>query len=127
MEVVKTYQNAAKRRVARLLPSLLLLTFSSQSRAASFKPTDDNQVIETLAKQGLSTALPPELRSQRLALLKNPDDLNLAIPLVVELLSFGKKTSDPRFYGEAEAILKPWWALATPPPILVIRFHHLFY
>lgn len=108
------------------------MTFSSQSHAESFKPTDDNQVIETLAKQGLATALPPELRSQRLASQKTPDDLNLAIPLVVELLSFGKKTSDPRFYGEAEAILRPWWNLAAPPPQVLVhranirQFNHQF-
>lgn len=113
--------------MAIMFPAFVPLVLSE-----TFKPTNPDLVLETLTRRGLSTALPPEFRARRLALRKSPNQLDLALSLADELLKFGRRTSDPRFYGEAEAVLKPWWT-QSPPPIAVLfrranilQFNHRF-
>ncbi len=99
-------------------------------QAAPYRPAEDAEVLERLPTA--NDAAQRELQSLRANLAKNPNNLTLAIDLARRYISGGRDRADPRYYGYAEAALKPWWALETPPPdVLVLRavthqFRHSF-
>ena len=105
---------------------------ASVALSETFKPSKPDQILEVLARRRLSTDLPPEFRARRLALRNEPEQLDLAVSLADEPLKYGRRISDPRFYGEAEAVLKPWWAQEAPlAPVLfqranILQFNHRF-
>lgn len=89
-------------------------------RAAPRIPQDDGEILERLPT-ALFAAM-PELRAQRAALARDPQDLALAAQLARRYLEIGRSSFDPRYFGYAEAVLGPWWTLATPPPeVLLLR------
>ena len=56
-----------------------------------------------------------ELRRLRTALDSTPNDIDLALQLAKRYITLGRAEADPRYYGYAEAALKSWINLATPP------------
>ena len=88
--------------------------------AKPYLPTDDATVLERLPEK-IDPSL-AELKRQRTALARSPGDAALAAALARRAIEAARETGDPRFLGQAQAALAPWWkALEVPAPILVLR------
>jgi tetratricopeptide (TPR) repeat protein len=75
--------------------------------AKPFVPASDDVVLEHLPEQGAPALA--ELKHLRAALAANPRDLSIAVPVVRRALAAGRSLGDPRFFGQAQAALAPWW------------------
>jgi predicted Zn-dependent protease len=106
----------------RTLASIAIATglVAAGAIAKPYVPADDGVVLERL----------PERSDPRLAALKRlrarlavrPDDLDTAVDVARRSLQAGRTTGDPRFVGQAEAALAPWWSASEPPPaVLLLR------
>jgi len=106
-----------------MIPSRLLMVFmvlgwsASQIPAAypePYRPTDDAQVLERL---GFKATDPParEIENLRADLRNNPRHLESAVKLATRYIEQGRSEGDPRFLGQAQAILTPWWNEPIPP------------
>jgi hypothetical protein len=63
-----------------------------------------------------------QLKRMRVTLMTNPRNLNLAISVVRRALEAGRRLGDPRFFGQAQAALAPWWSGEdVPPTALLLR------
>ncbi len=100
--------------------ALLWMAVVSIGQAAPFVPADDRQVLETL----------PEQRDPALAALKRlqrasraaPNDLALATRYARGAIQASRSTGDPRYLGQAQSALAPWWNAAdAPAPALLLR------
>ena len=93
---------------------LLTLLFAAPALAKPYLPTDDGVVLERLPEK-----TDPSLRDVkrlRAALDRNPGDLALAARAARRAIEAGRATGDPRFLGQAQAALAPWWKQPDPPP-----------
>ncbi len=81
--------------------------------AEPFRPTSGEQILEWLPTPG--DAQTRELRRLRADLSNSPNDLELARSLARRYITLGRAEADPRYYGYAEAALRPWINLASPP------------
>lgn len=81
----------------------LLLTSAAQAEA--IRPADDTQVLAKALPRVTSTANPAVTSG-------NVDE---ALGVARKAIEFGRANADPRAYGEAEAVLAPWWNEANPP------------
>jgi tetratricopeptide (TPR) repeat protein len=99
----------------RFIGSLLVaLLFAAPALANPYVPADDSVVLERLPEK-----TDPSLRDVkrlRAALDRNPTDLALAARLARRAIEAARETGDPRFIGQAQAALGPWWSLGEPPP-----------
>ena len=86
--------------------------------AAPFVPTDESQVLERLPEK-LDPSL-AELKRLRSALAQRPEDLALATRLARRSIEAAREAGDPRFLGQAQAALAPWWSLPEPPPAALL-------
>jgi len=78
-------------------------------------PAGDGVVVERVPADG-------ELAARRAELAARPDDLPAALELAREYLDQGRRLSDPRYLGYAQAALARWWDSAgAPPEVLVLR------
>ena len=92
---------------------LMPLAVSMAVIAKPYVPADDSVVLERLPDK-----TDPSLRDVkrlRAALDRNPSDLTMAARLARRAIEAGRETGDPRFIGQAQAALSPWWSLAEPP------------
>lgn len=99
---------------------LALAVFGAASvpaAAETYKPARADEILEVLPR-GFSVP---------------PGDRQLPPEKLAELrLQQGKKTGDPRAYGEAEAALRPWWDDPKPPVAIrmmratILQFNHQF-
>ena len=63
-----------------------------------------------------------ELKRMRAALRANPNNLDIAVRVARRSIEAARETGDPRFLGQAQAALAPWWTAADPPlPALLLR------
>jgi len=103
-------------RIWLLVPLLL----SAAAFGAPYVPADDGAVLERLPER-----IDPSLRDVkrlRAALDRSPGDLALATTLARRAIEAARETGDPRFLGQAQAALAPWWSSADPPaPALLLR------
>ncbi len=86
-----------------------------------YRPTDDAQILERLS---FKTADPVarELNTLRTDLRRDPRNLESAVKLATRYIEQGRAEGDPRFLGQAQAVLSPWWSEPTPPPpVLLLR------
>ena len=97
---------------------LITLLCVAPLAAAPFAPTDDAQVLERLPEK-LDPSL-AELKRLRGALAHRPDDLALAAKLARRSIEAAREAGDPRFLGQAQAALAPWWSLPEPPPAALL-------
>lgn len=94
--------------------------FSMAAQAAPYIPKDGKQVVEHLPSR--ADPVQRELARLRMALAAQPGDVALAVTLVQRYIELARIDGDPRYLGYAEAALRPWWTMATPPePVLVLR------
>ncbi len=88
--------------------------------ATPYLPADDGVVLERLPEK-----IDPSLRDVkrlRAALDRSPNDLALAARLARRAIEAARETGDPRFLGQAQSALTPWWTEPSPPaPALLLR------
>ena len=105
-------------RVAALL--IIALLGAESVVAKPYTPAADSDVLERLPEK-----TDPSLRDVkrlRASLSQHPDDLALAVRLGRRAIEASRDTGDPRFLGQAQAALAPWWKLSDPPaPALLLR------
>ena len=92
---------------------VLTLFLGAPAFANPYLPTDDGAVLERLPEK-----TDPSLRDVkrlRAALDRNPGDIALAAHLARRAIEAGRETGDPRFFGQAQAALAPWWSQRDPP------------
>jgi Tfp pilus assembly protein PilF len=115
VSVVMSIVTNAWRLVAFATGVVLLV---STACAAPFVPESDAVVLERLPEKG-DPAL-AQLKRMRAALMANPRDLDIAVPVVERALEAARTLGDPRFLGQAQAALAPWWQADDAPPVAVL-------
>ncbi len=86
-----------------------------------YRPTNDTQVLVELHRGG-TRAVDREARSLRPGLQEHPNELAPARRLAQLLIEQARRESDPRYLGQAEAVLRPWWQSAeAPTEVLILR------
>jgi Tfp pilus assembly protein PilF len=96
---------------------LCLAPFAS---AVPYSPSTDDAVLERLPER--SDPSLREIKQLRVALDSSPRDAALAVRLARRAIEACRETGDPRFLGQAQAALAPWWAHSDPPaPVLLLR------
>jgi cytochrome c-type biogenesis protein CcmH/NrfG len=90
------------------------------SYSEPYRPTDDAQVLERLSLRA-SDPIARELEALRADLRRNPRNLETAVTLAARYIEQGRSEGDPRFLGQAQAALSPWWSQPTPPAVLLLR------
>lgn len=76
--------------------------------AAPFVPRSGAEVLETLPR--------------RVQVAAAPRDPLSAAALAQRYIELGRAQSDPRYFGQAQSVLAPWWSAAAPPlPVRVLR------
>ena len=88
--------------------------------AAPAVPADDDAVVERLPRAVAGERA--ELRTVRAQLDREPGNLPLALTLAERYIALGRAESDPRFYGYAEGVMRPWaGGERSPPDVMVMR------
>ena len=88
------------------------------AQAKPFVPADDDVVLERLPEMGDPALV--ELKRMRAALMANPRDLDIAVPVVRRALDAARRLGDPRFLGQAQSALAPWWQSDDAPPVAIL-------
>ena len=99
---------------ALLRVSLALVFTSSVAIAKPYIPTDDTVVLERLPERTEPSLR--ELKRMRATLAVNPRDLDAATAVAQRAIEASRANGDPRFLGQAQAALAPWWNSKDPPP-----------
>jgi len=81
--------------------------------AKPFVPADDDVVVERLPEQ--SEPALKELKRLRATLATDPHNLETATAVTRRAIEAMRATGDPRFLGQAQAALMPWWRATDPP------------
>jgi len=128
---------SAGRRRARtfaIVIALLALAFNvsvavvrhsqSQTEASAATPlrvpTDDDVV--DLLPPGSNDQARLDARALRRELRTRPRDLRLAVRVAEADVRLARRFGDPRYFGQAESALGPWWKDPSPPaPVLLVR------
>lgn len=97
---------------------VLVLFFREPKKAAGtpFVPSSPDQVLERLPSFSEGKRA-KELRVMREALARDPSNLPLAVAVAKAAIELSRSRSDPRYLGQAEAALLPFWAAVDPPPV----------
>lgn len=105
----------APRLRARLLLGLLLGIALTPAHAATLiTPSQDQEVVEVLRERPLD-AQERQWRRLRAQARAEPRNLTLALQVATQALSRARRDGDPRWLGQAEAALAPWWQQPQPP------------
>ena len=113
--------SAMRRDARRLVIALLAVVgavfatsgFTGGALAKPYTPTDDGAVLERLPEK-LDPSL-AELKRMRAALRASPNNLDIAVRVARRSIEAARTTGDPRFLGQAQAALSPWWTAVDPP------------
>lgn len=81
--------------------------------AAPYIPADGKTVLETLPSR--NDPVQQAFARLRARLATNPQDLTVADKLAQMYIVTSRIDGDPRYLGYAEAVLRPWWTLPSPP------------
>jgi len=87
--------------------------------AAPFIPSNDQEVLEHLPFKA-QDPINQKIKTLRLALQKNPNDLQHAVLLARTYFQLAGSEGDPRYIGYAQSIIQPWSALSSPPIDIVL-------
>ncbi|MEK8029823.1 hypothetical protein AACH06_03230 [Ideonella sp. DXS29W] len=106
--------------------AVLWLMPSQASIAAPRVPSDDHEVIERLPTRLPGAAPARTGAGQRAALRQQAaqaqPNLSLALAAAREAIDQARRSGDPRDWGQAQAVLAPWWKDAEPPgPVRLLR------
>jgi tetratricopeptide (TPR) repeat protein len=97
---------------------LIAVVAVGAAAARPFVPDADAVVLERLPEKG-DPAL-AHLKRMRAALSANPRDLDSAIAVARRALDAARAYGDPRFLGQAQAALAPWWKADDVPAAAVL-------
>ncbi len=90
---------------------VVLALLTGTAEAAPYRPTSDAEVLERLPA-----------RSAPLASSAQPLDAALAVRAARVFIERGRRSDDPRDYGYAQGLLRPWWtAPDAPDDVLLLR------
>ena len=104
----------------RSLLATAILACTLGAVAAPYVPSSDAIVLEQLPEKGDPSLA--RLKRMRVALMANPRELAIAAPVARRALEAARELGDPRFLGEAQAALAPWWAADdVPADALLLR------
>jgi tetratricopeptide (TPR) repeat protein len=94
--------------------------FKPVARAdAARLPSDSREVLEHLPPRDAAEQTRGAVRK---ALASRPNDLQTAVWLARLDIEASRKRADPRYLGQAQSALAPWWDLPSPPEqVLVLR------
>ena len=92
----------------------LALSIPSITSGEPFLPQKDEQVLEHLTVKA-TDPVAREIRALRTGLLHDTQNLNVAVSLATKLIEQSRSEGDPRFLGQAQAVLAPWLDHSTPP------------
>jgi Tfp pilus assembly protein PilF len=103
-----------------LAGALTLAAFFAPNKANAaarpYTPVDPSRVVASVPRRD-----PNEVAVRQL-LAQSPDRVELAVELARADISRARALSDPRYLGRAQATLGRWWAMAVPPPdVLLLR------
>ncbi len=90
-----------------------ILATSLPVAAEPFLPKADSQILEKLPVNNTNTRR--EISQVKTSLAQNPSDLRLALISARSFIEVGRRESDPRYAGYAQAALAPWWNRADAP------------
>ena len=108
------------RAAGRLLVAVALAASAGPAFATPYTPADDAVVLERLPER--SDPALAELKRLRASLATNPGDVAVAVDVARRAIRAARTTGDPRFSGQAEAALGPWWrARDAPADVLLLR------
>ncbi|UMR29621.1 tetratricopeptide repeat protein [Massilia sp. MB5] len=96
-----------------VISMLVWMAWTAPAGASPRIPRDAAEVLETLPRQVDGQA--QELQRMRTALSSAPHRLQLATALARRYIEAGRRESDPRYFGHAQAVLQPWWNQTAPP------------
>ena len=100
--------------------AVIVLATMDSACAKPYTPGEDKTVLERLPEK--LDPLLAELKRMRRALGTNPTNLDNALSVARRSIDAARATGDPRFLGQAQAALSPWWTAANPPaPALLLR------
>jgi tetratricopeptide (TPR) repeat protein len=109
-------------KIMKLIKIILFSCLILQSTVVwpeAYVPKDDGEILERLP---VATGERKRLRELRLQANKNSSDYKLALTVARDYITLGRANSDSRYYGYAEALLKPWLdAQNGQPDALVLR------
>ncbi|WP_367155708.1 hypothetical protein [Methylomonas sp. HYX-M1] len=100
-----------------LFISCYLLVSPGVVDASPYLPKSDAELLETLPARDETDRRMRDLQSQ---IRNRPNDWQAVQRLTTLLIERGRATSDPRYFGYAEANLQPWLNAATPHPQALI-------
>ncbi len=80
-------------------------------------PSDGAEVLERLPPRDPAERARGEARR---ALAARPDDLRAAVWLARLDIEASRRRADPRYLGQAQAALAPWWDLPSPPELVLV-------
>jgi len=99
----------------------LALSTPSITPGEPFLPQQDAEVLERLSVKS-TDPVAREIKALRASLLYDPQNMDVAVSLATKLIEQSRSEGDPRFLGQAQAVLVPWLNHATPPSsILLLR------
>jgi len=100
---------------------LLMVLHAHAHAATAYRPNDDAQVLVELHRGG-TRSIDREAKALRSELKEHPGELAPARRLAQLLMEQARRESDPRYLGQAEAVLGPWWRnAAAPTDVLILR------
>jgi predicted Zn-dependent protease len=103
------------RTVCRMIATgWLALSTPSLTFGEPFLPQRDDQILERLTVKA-TDPVAREIRTLRASLLREPQKMDVAVALATKLIEQSRSEGDPRFLGQAQAVLGPWLNHATPP------------
>ncbi len=98
---------------------LLMIGFwMAPSSATPWRPTDDSTVLLDVPARGVDTALALAERAYR----ARPEDAATAQALVSEQLAAGRRLADPRYFGQAEAVIVNFLSRPNRPLALDVQW-----
>ena len=92
----------------------LALSTPSITSGEPFLPQKDEHVLEHLTVKATDPAA-WEISALRASLLRDPQNMDMAVSLATKLIEQSRSEGDPRFLGQAQAVLIPWLNHPTPP------------
>ena len=97
---------------------VVLTVYAGSTSATPYVPADDAVVLERLPERGDPGLR--ELKKMRAVLAATPRNLDVAASVARRAIAASRATGDPRFLGQAQAALSPWWASPEAPPVVVL-------
>jgi Tfp pilus assembly protein PilF len=103
-----------------LASALTLAAFFAPNKANAaarpYTPMHAGDVVASVPRRD------PNEVAERQLLAQSPDRIELAVALARADIGRARSLSDPRYLGRAQATLGRWWAMAVPPPdVLLLR------